>query len=482
MQKKRKLLTKIGLFALAMTLLMNPLWAMAADNDAPEAVQQQENRSAVEAEEQLPEEQTLEAVPTKEQTSEVTPVESEIKDTKNFDVDGPVIDEIIFHQNGQTLQQSDTLKVGVRAHDEQSGIASITVEIHFSNHNYSDGHDWASITLKQNASDSNLYEGELPLEGTTLTNAYIQNIDALDNAGSRTKISDLYDPASGTYKYFVHIVPKRIEDIVVSDFSFSKKNTEVSEQDNVNVSFNITSNLDDSKGRFLLKFYQENSSTNERSDFTIDIDDTDPTNTFTSNIRWFSFPKYGKWVFDGLVYFEKGREFPVKGVNTTDTWFKLLDTRTDTEAPQIHSVSIDRNREFVTAGDTVTFTIQATDNVELASTALLRLRSAVDFDTYDEFYATYDEKEDAYKASYTISDTMYPCEWYLDFFGIFDIHGNVTNYNAYPTFPNYIKVKNGSTFVNPSYTVPVVFHALDENKDWTTYSWKNYTNLRLFTS
>ena len=126
MQKKRKLLTKIGLFALAMTLLMNPLWAMAADNDAPEAVQQQENRSAVEAEEQLPEEQTLEAVPTKEQTSEVTPVESEIKDTKNFDVDGPVIDEIIFHQNGQTLQQSDTLKVGVRAHDEQSGIASIT--------------------------------------------------------------------------------------------------------------------------------------------------------------------------------------------------------------------------------------------------------------------------------------------------------------------------------------------------------------------
>ena len=80
---------------------------------------------------------------------------------RQYDTTQPVIEKIIFDQNGATLTQKDTLKIGVEAYDAESGIGTVMATIQLQdaepNQSYS-----TQIPLEQNADNPKLYEGHMP--------------------------------------------------------------------------------------------------------------------------------------------------------------------------------------------------------------------------------------------------------------------------------------------------------------------------------
>ncbi len=74
--------------------------------------------------------------------------------TASYDIDQPVIESFEMEENGQTLNQNDTLHFKMSAYDAESGIKSVTVTINHKSYSFS-----RSVTLEN--SGGNLYTGTI---------------------------------------------------------------------------------------------------------------------------------------------------------------------------------------------------------------------------------------------------------------------------------------------------------------------------------
>ncbi|MCB6551479.1 hypothetical protein LI209_22095, partial [Parabacteroides distasonis] len=78
----------------------------------------------------------------------------------------------------------------------------------------------------------------------------------------------------------------------------------------------------------------------------------------------------------------------------------------------------------------------------------------------------YDEQTQSYRGEFKVPDTLYPCEWYLNYIQLHDVSGNWTDsseyINSFNSNPFYIKMKSNDTFTNPVYDLNISFYALNE--------------------
>ena len=203
MCKRKSLLKKSSAIMLALALTVSPLGVAAADDEqstevqssavAPtdgenlsdlqkdsaaekDAVKEQEGTTVSGEESEVSNSETLDAQgmkpsdaeETTESKTEGVEADEQTEDIsvsdRQYDTTQPVIEKIIFDQNGTTLMQKDTLKIGVEAYDADSGVESVKVMVFFQDEEASQSYGY-EIELTQNADNPKLYEGSYAMEG-----------------------------------------------------------------------------------------------------------------------------------------------------------------------------------------------------------------------------------------------------------------------------------------------------------------------------
>lgn len=396
---------------------------------------------------------TTEDVAADEQTEDVS------VSGRQYDTTQPVIEKIIFDQNGTTLTQKDTLKIGVEAYDAESGIETVAVMIQFQDEGASQSYG-ERIDLKQNADNPKLYEGSYDIEGTMYESGYISSIYVVDKAGN---VKNEYP---GSDKYTFKIEPKSLESVTATDLKFSNIGATLAPGgDGAEFSFQVNSDVDLSKGNMYVRFKNEE----------------DSTTTFYASPSWETKGLYtgmiyadewleaGKWTFDSIIYIEQNKEIIVQTEAVGDIWYEFTG-KGDKEAPKLLSVEVDKNGQIVKPGETVSFKVKASDDVALDTDySYLQISSAIN-EIAPNYYSVnleYNSETDVFEGQFTVEDTTYPCEWYISFIDIDDKAGNSVENNLWTQgYPYYFQVQNDETFVNPTYHVTVAFQALNADGVW----------------
>ncbi len=505
MWKGKRLLKKSGAIVLALALTVSPLGAMAAEEERTTEVQssavvptdgvnlsesqkdsasekdaakKQGGTTASREESEAGKPQTSDAQTTEpseagktedsaEETTEDTTENVEagrlpnaFATVRQYDTTQPVIEKIIFDQNGATLTQKDTLKIGVEAYDAESGIGTVMATIQLQdaepNQSYS-----TQIPLEQNADNPKLYEGSYAIEGTVYESGYISNIYVADKAGN---VKNEY---LGSDKYTFKIEPKSLESVTVSDLKFSNSGATLTPDGaGADFSFKVNSEVDLSNGRLYVRFKSADHSS------TYDYyagQSSETEGIYTGAVYAHDWLEPGKWSFDSIVYEEQSKEITVQTGVVGDIWYEFTG-KGDKEAPKLLSVEVDKNGQVVKPGETVSFKLKASDDVTLNTDyAQLQLSSSITEIAPNYHYVDlkYNSATDMFEGQFAVEDTTYPCEWYIAYIDIEDAAGNNVENNLWEQgHPYYFQVQNKETFVNPTYQVTVSFQALGENGYW----------------
>lgn len=379
---------------------------------------------------------------------------------RQYDTTQPVIEKIIFDQNGATLTQKDTLKIGVRAYDADSAIASVNVGINFNDADLQSIGYGDTITLKQSGSDPKLYEGSYAMEGVVYEGGYVSWIEVIDAAGNTQTESQ------GQDKYTFKVEPKTLESVTITDLKFSNSGATLKPgEKGEEFSFKVNSGVDLSKGAIYVRFRNADHS-------TMDFHAWKPgkaTGEYTGDVFASDWMKPGKWFFDSVVYEEMNKEIPVKAEGAGDVWYEVI-SKGDQEAPKLVSVETDKNGQVVKPGETVQFKIKASDDIALQTDdAYLTLAGAAPNISpgYHDVRLKYNSSADTFEGEFAIKETTYPCEWYISDIGIWDNAGNKVDNNLWEQeYPYYFQVQNGNTFVNPAYQATISFLALNADGVW----------------
>lgn len=183
-----------------------------------------------------------------------------------------------------------------------------------------------------------------------------------------------------------------------------------------------------------------------------------------------------EYVLESIRLHRLGADMTVEVENPEQYSFKYRDSeytddREDKEEPVVKSIKMDKNTEDVKAGDVISITVEAEDDVALDPYGTLYLYASADnIESYWEWIdLTYSEETGLYTGSFEITEETYPCEWYIDSVDIKDEAGNYASASELlADYPYYVNVVAGNTFVNPVYEVNYNFQELNPDGYWDT--------------
>ena len=186
------------------------------------------------------------------------------------------------------------------------------------------------------------------------------------------------------------------------------------------------------------------------------------------------------------IYTESGKSYnfyPRDIESNKDLTFTVVQDNFDTEKPIIESITIDKNGQWVYAGDTINITVKVNEDnpSEYAYADFTPQVSNVDADadvpsgTRTTVHLSFNAATREYTGSITITDKTYPCEWDLTGLTIYDEIGHYTHLydfepNYYNTYPWYYKVKSGTTYRVDPKNVTFRFYGYVQQEDGTVLS------------
>lgn len=410
------------------------------------------------------EETTVQTAVQSEAEEGVTEEKKETATKTGYDVTKPVIEEVIFEQEGKTLNPGDTVRIAIRAYDADSGIKSIGAELRFSKPNTQGGYDHVFSFVKKDG--ENLYEAtyELPKD-TGFTEGRIHSIKVEDNAGN-----ELYEREKS---YSFNIAGVEASVLKVNDFQLEGNHQTLKVDDTVTCSFSVTGEpegIDLSTKTFEVEFERQDG--NDSRSYYASYNEA--TKRFEATFVIDSYMGASRWNFKSIIHDWNGIVQAQDVTSVQDCWFEVQEyvAQGDTVAPQITSFEMSHNKEVVKPGDTVTVTVKATDDKGIdINNAYVDMRAAVQdiANNTQTVYLTYDKAKDAFVGEFSITEETYPCEWYCDYLQVLDQSGNRADMNlkddAYdPLY--YVFVKNGDSFVNPTREVNFATIYMLNNGEW----------------
>lgn len=393
-----------------------------------------------------------------------------------FDTTAPVIEGVTFDQNGQTLDYTEDVKITVQAYDVDSGIKEVGAYLMFDDDaDFTGDHAVYSVTFEK--AGDNSYTGTYSLENVDYTNGAFYQIWAVDQNGNRTDYDTMDEQLN--YKYNFGINPKPIGEITISNLTADKESGGTL-KDGEWVQFTFDLKMEDESilesGLIYLKFRHESG---EETAFSAWQDAQ--TGKYVVNFQNYSWITPGSWTLESAYYqktYDSDKETPVTIVNMPSFSY-VLEGQEDSTAPVIDSIKLDKQGQMLTAGETVNIEMKASDDVALnTDSAYIEIRPIGNIEISDSMIMLgWDESEQVFQGSFEVTEDTYPTEWYVSYASVNDSAGNFAEgYTWYDDSPYYFQVRNGNTFVNPTYTVNASFMALDENGRWTTVDSKTAEN------
>ncbi len=153
-----------------------------------------------------------------------------------------------------------------------------------------------------------------------------------------------------------------------------------------------------------------------------------------------------------------------------DLEFEVVQENFDTEPPVIESIIINKNGQFVKAGDVVDITVKVREEHPRESATAYFYPQVTNVSSWKYVNLRYDAQASTYTGSIAITEDMYPCEWALTQLYIYDEYDNRTylsdfRNDFYNTYPWYFNVKPGKTYREDFKAVTFEFYGYAKQED-----------------
>lgn len=368
------------------------------------------------------------------------------------DIDAPVIEDFEFEENGQTLTRDGILHFSMLAYDADSGIKTITVELNCG--------VWKTVQLRE-SEEKNRYEGSISCSVFEGKNGYISSIYVEDMSGNCTDGKEYVFDEDFNYRYqftldYEEEKPEVVEDLSI--FNFEMKKNPSNEDGKLRVGDTVTYTADFSyaesgikTANIFLRSYANATMKVASAPMECDTENKKLSGTYT--ITEETYPS--SWTLASIdVRKENGRYvefYPARIEPNKDLKFEVVQEDFDTEKPVIESVSIDKNGQWVKAGDIITITAKVKED-NPAEYADARLEPQVlNVNRRIDVKMKFDADTNEYIGTVEITEDTYPCEWALTSMTIPDKIGHKAFLTEFKsdlsiTYPWYFKVKSGNTY------------------------------------
>ncbi len=390
--------------------------------------------------------------------------EGEPQDNSQYDIDKPVIERIELSKQGETVKEGETVKLYIYAYDTGSGIEDIDV-----NAQYQGGYSVSGAISYDKEKECYVWEYQLQnISGNKLVVNSITVTDKVGNQATRT----IFENGEYTVWAEVEWQQPEAEEVHITNFQFKQNGQRVSETDHLEISVETDKAFDRSD---MFVTFQ-----NEKSQITIFLRADESGRVFQNNEYTMGYNEpQGKWTLCD-IYVMNFPNRPVKlytdQIDKSDYSFDLKKTlNTDItedmgEAPEITQMELEKNGEVLEAGDQVSIKVYASDKQALQEVGTVDFRAVSGInETLKTVNLIYNKEAGVYEGILSITDEMYPCEWYVDTISIYNTSGKRADDSSYTSgadYPYYLLVKNGITHVSPTYDLYVTFHMLDADGEW----------------
>ena len=389
---------------------------------------------------------------------------------KVVDITPPVIESIVFEQDGKTINENEQISFILKGYDEDSGITGAT--IWFSGDQTGFGGE-AIIAPVEGEEDTYkiTYDAYWP---SKYQSAYIEIIDAAGNLANYNM-----DNISLTVQEVIIYADVEGE-IIVPDYDIRLTEEDISE-------FELLGNYLKQE-YFYIELEGDYSDVYERAyaygkcedgtqfgggiSFSYDAEKSTSSKTVYTGIMTINERIASSIVtFSDVEFYREGSTEGEKATFEKKT-VKYIKDLGDDEAPEVEKISIDKQGETVSEG-TVTITLEVSDNKEIksASDCWISIRVPLYYISTEEGDKTLKleyQGNGKYTATVNVSD-LYPTEWFLDYIYIRDFAGNECKLWLNTTSPYYFYVeKNGvcKPFIYEESTV-IIYNS--DNQEATSF-------------
>ncbi len=386
-----------------------------------------------------------------------------------FDIDKPVIESFEFKENGQKLTKADTLHFSMSVYDNDSEIKVVSVGIR--------GDDYRTVNLKE-GSVKNRYEGTLSCSGLYGNNYYVGEIYVEDIRGNYIN-ADVYDD---NYQYLYTFTldneipkpPEKDNNVSVSNFQMQTNPSNADGKLRVGDTVTYTSDIfhkDEEIDNVSMELYLSANGVSKWENVTMDYNADAKKLSGTYTVTSETYPSEWYW-YSISVYMKSGKSYsfyPSSLEPDKNLKFEVVQENYDTEKPVIESIIIDKNGQWVKAGDVVTIKIKVKE--ENPSNAYIDIEpqaTNVSVNTHVDLEYNADTSE--YIGTIEITKDTYPCEWAITGLRIYDEIGHGTYLydfcpDLYNTYPWYYKVRSGNTYREDYKKVTFQFYGLAKQED-----------------
>ena len=413
--------------------------------------------------------------------------ESTSEQDSGYDVDKPVIESISIDKQGQTISKDTPVKISVKAYDLGSGIKS--VEISLDSESSQVGRIYNSETAPQYFSyDEVNHTYTLTITSQNdLGNGYngkisVRSVKASDKNGNfvYAEVTDINNPYTPLYWYQYAV--EDAERPVIDSITVTQAGQTLNVGDQLEVVVKAHDNVALDTTRGSIYFYTEKNS----KPIYVWLHWDEEKNAFygTTTISSTTYPgtyQVGRYI-SIHIYDTSGNEADISGVDYSNISFTVKNDSLDIEEPVIKNITMTRVGEKLSAGDSYTITVEATDNVGVDS-VVANFWSAINHDNSTRrITLNRQDNTDLYVGQITIDETWYPTEWYLAGVDVKDAVGNELYARSYDgkTYSNnvwigneniytleelyYVNVVQNGNFLLPNYDV--YFRYRDVEGNW----------------
>ncbi|MCI5517063.1 MAG: hypothetical protein MR427_06155 [Roseburia sp.] len=375
-----------------------------------------------------------------EQT-QVEQIASELKEESSadgqFDTTAPIIESISIDKQGQTVGESDTFKVSVKAYDQDSDIQEVKISLTSEGTSHYYLYSYPSGGLNYNET-TGCYETTRTVSNSGFHGkTYLSEVSATDTAGNvvKAKVANPTQPFetetsanADNALYWMNVNRNDNEKPVVHSIQIAEAGKTVTVGDQLHITMKATDNVALSSSVWVSFSEKKNtavSNSNKYQSAWLTWDDNAQCYTGTLDITDKTFP--GTWGISGFsVDDTSGNRAEAKDVEGMDQTVIIQHDGYDMEAPKIKSLTMDKVGATLTAGDQVKLTTEVSDNVGVDSVKLTlrNINGEANVQNDVTCYMQNVAGTDKYECTYTITDKDYPCEWYVANITANDTYGN----------------------------------------------------------
>lgn len=398
-----------------------------------------------------------------EETSDVRNTEGET--SGNADINRPVLEKVEFLQQGQTLTDGDTVEFLVYAYDADSEISEVRVVLQYSTgeNEYTTEmlpweYDEARGCYVASMELSNVGTGKVSGYSITVVDTYSNYVTydtpedfwfETEGSGSDVSISEFYFPVNGQtmtldelqdkiYDSWLDIDGEMSDDVITMQFAMQEGSYE-----HISLDFE----------------WNENTGRYEAYSFGYSLPEPEEELTASFVLSDISVMRFGGY-----------EHFTIDGMENYSVNVRI--SADEAAQAKMTSITLDKNQQIVRAGDQVKITVKVDNPDAVEDYGYAYFNSAADIDNSRvSIPLEYSEEEQAYTGVYEITETTYPCEWYLSDLNIVskggasDIFlGDFFNNSSYSW---YFNVYNGDTFVDNVYDTTISFWRQAASGSWS---------------